>query len=349
MHSAAKSPPAGDWPVQNLVCVVGAPRCGTTTLARWLRDHPSVQLSSVKEPHYFSQFDLNGLEEDELRETVRHEFLGRYFTEIDPNVDMLADGSVSYLYTPERLLPLLRLWPDAKFIIGVRDPIELLPSLHQRLSYQGDETARDLETAWRLIEDRRAGRKIPRSCVESRQLIYDEVASLGKHVGHFFDVVGRDRCHVVVFDDLSSDPAKAYEGMLDFLGLPFAPLNRTRAYRARHGYRFGWLQRLLKRPAGRPDGASGREIPQARCLRPAQGAVAPFPESHGGQESASEVEPGAGAEGPFASGLRRGNPRDAPGRCCKAGPADRPRSQPLARQERRESLDGQGRLTEPPP
>ena len=248
MHSAAKPSPAGDWPAQNLVCVVGAPRCGTTTLARWLRDHPSVQLSSVKEPHYFSQFDLNGLEEDELRETVGHEYLGRYFAEIDPAADMIADGSVSYLYTPERLLPLLSLWPDAKFIIGVRDPIELLPSLHQRLSYQGDETARDLETAWRLIEDRRAGRKIPRSCVESRQLIYDEVASLGKHVGHFFDVVGRERCHVVVFDDLQSDPAKAYEGMLDFLGLPFAPLNRTRAYRARHGYRFGWLQRLLKRP-----------------------------------------------------------------------------------------------------
>lgn len=248
MHSAAKSSAAGDWPAQSLVCVVGAPRCGTTTLARWLRDHPSVQLSSVKEPHYFSQFDLNDLDEDELRKTVRHEFLDRYFTEIDPAAEMLADGSVSYLYTPERLLPLLRLWPDAKFVIGVRDPIELLPSLHQRLSYQGDETARDLETAWRLIEDRRAGRKIPRSCVESRQLIYDEVASLGKHVGHFFDVVGRDRCHVVVFDDLKADPAKAYEGMLDFLGLPHAPLNRTRAYRARHGYRFGWLQRLLKRP-----------------------------------------------------------------------------------------------------
>ena len=55
MHSAAKSSSAGDWPAQNLVCVVGAPRCGTTTLARWLRDHPAVQLSSVKEPHYFSR------------------------------------------------------------------------------------------------------------------------------------------------------------------------------------------------------------------------------------------------------------------------------------------------------
>ena len=74
MHSAAKS---GDWPSQGLVCVVGAPRCGTTTLARWLRDHPAVQLSSVKEPHYFSQFDLNDLDMDELRDTVRHEYLGR--------------------------------------------------------------------------------------------------------------------------------------------------------------------------------------------------------------------------------------------------------------------------------
>lgn len=248
MRSAAKTSAASDWPDQQFVCVVGAPRCGTTTIARMLRDHRDVSFSSVKEPHYFSQFDLNGLSLEELRETVRAEYLDRYFAMIDPASKSIVEGSVSYLYTPERLLPVLRLWPDAKFIIAVRDPIELLPSLHQRLSYQGDETAPDLETAWRLIDDRRAGRKIPRTCVESRQLIYDEVASLGKHVSRFFDVLGRDRCHVVVFDDLKADQEKTYAELLEFLGLPSAPLLKARKQRARHGYRFGWLQRLLKRP-----------------------------------------------------------------------------------------------------
>lgn len=248
MRSAAKTSAASNWPDQQFVCVVGAPRCGTTTIARMLRDHRDVSFSSVKEPHYFSQFDLNGLSLEELRETVRAEYLDRYFAMIDPASKSIVEGSVSYLYTPERLLPVLRLWPDAKFIIAVRDPIELLPSLHQRLSYQGDETAPDLETAWRLIDDRRAGRKIPRTCVESRQLIYDEVASLGKHVSRFFDVLGRDRCHVVVFDDLKADQEKTYAELLEFLGLPSAPLLKARKQRARHGYRFGWLQRLLKRP-----------------------------------------------------------------------------------------------------
>ena len=248
MQSASTPSAASDWPDQQFVCVVGAPRCGTTTIARMLRDHPAVSFSSVKEPHYFSQIDLNDLDSEELRETVRTEYLDRYFARLDPASRAMVEGSVSYLYTPERLLPLLRLWPDAKFIIAVRDPLELLPSLHQRLSYQGDETAPDLETAWRLIEDRRAGRRIPRTCVEPRQLIYDEVASLGKHVGRFFDIVGRERCHVVVFDDLKADQEKTYAGLLDFLGLPDAPLLKARKQRARHGYRFGWLQRLLKRP-----------------------------------------------------------------------------------------------------
>ena len=213
-----------------------------------LRDHPAVSFSSVKEPHYFSQFDLSGLDPEELRERVRTEYLDRYFAKIDPASRALVEGSVSYLYTPERLLPLLRLWPDSKFIIAVRDPLELLPSLHQRLRYQGDETAADLESAWRLIGDRRAGRRIPRTCVEPRQLYYDEVARLGKHVGRFFDVVGRNRCHVVVFDDLKADQEQIYAGLLAFLDLPPAPLLVTRKRRARHGYRFGWLQRLLKRP-----------------------------------------------------------------------------------------------------
>ena len=77
MRSAAKTSVASDWPDQHFVCVVGAPRCGTTTIARMLRDHPAVSFSSVKEPHYFSQFDLNGLDPDELRQTVRAEYLDR--------------------------------------------------------------------------------------------------------------------------------------------------------------------------------------------------------------------------------------------------------------------------------
>ena len=246
MRDAVPSPRA--WPKQRFACVVGAPRCGTTTLARLLESHPSISFSNVKEPHFFSRVDLNSLDDDELRQTVSSQYLGRYFPQIDPRAAVMAEASVSYLYAPERLLPLLRLWPDAKFIIAVRDPLELIPSLHQRLLYQGDETVKDPEAAWKLIDQRRAGRKVPRTCVDSRQLIYDAAARLGTHVEHFFDVVGRERCEVVVFDDLKADPAAVYARLLKFLDLPAAPLPQKQKHRARHGFRIGWLQRLLKRP-----------------------------------------------------------------------------------------------------
>jgi hypothetical protein len=236
------------WPAQRFACIVGAPRCGTTTLSRLLASHPKVSFSNVKEPHFFSRFDLNDLGDEELREGVAAEYLDRYFPHIDPEAEVIAEASVSYLYAPERMLPLLQLWPDARFIIAVRDPMELIPSLHQRLLYQGDETVSDLDRAWRLIRERRHGRKIPRSCIDARQLYYDEAAQLGKHVCRFFEVIGREHCQVVVFDDLKTNAAKVHADLLEFLRLPPAPLPARKQHRVRQGFRIGWLQRLLKRP-----------------------------------------------------------------------------------------------------
>ena len=135
-------------------CVVGAPRCGTTSLASFMKHHPDVSFSSVKEPHFFSQYDLNGASTDELRRRVDDQYLSRYFAHHTGDRPLLAEASVSYLYTPERMEPILRLRPDAKFIIAVRDPLEMLPSLHRRLLYLGDETVTDFERAWALTAER---------------------------------------------------------------------------------------------------------------------------------------------------------------------------------------------------
>jgi hypothetical protein len=51
-----------------------------------------------------------------------------------------------------------------------------------------------------------------------------------------------------MFEDLTTDQAKVYADILEFLDLPKTPLPRARQHRARDGYRIGWLQRLLKRP-----------------------------------------------------------------------------------------------------
>lgn len=34
--------------------IIGAPRCETTSLYMWLREHPNIHMSPVKEPHFYS-------------------------------------------------------------------------------------------------------------------------------------------------------------------------------------------------------------------------------------------------------------------------------------------------------
>jgi len=173
--------------------IVGAPRCGTTTLAGFLQQHPDVCFSAVKEPHYFSLHDLNGLNDKALRERVEEEYLARFFADCGSD-QMKAEGSVTYLYAPEKMEPVLRLWPDARFVIALRDPLSMLPSLHARLLVTGDEDIADFTRAWSKVGERAQGHSIPRSAIDPRFLRYDQAGMLGSRVEQFFEAVGRERC-----------------------------------------------------------------------------------------------------------------------------------------------------------
>src|SRR4030095_12668379 len=98
-----------------------------------------VCFPKVKEPHFFAQNDLRCVADDELRRRVENAYLSRFF-ESDKSRRVGVDASVTYLYTPEQLEPAIRLWPRSRFIIALRNPLTMLPSLHQRLLYLGDET-----------------------------------------------------------------------------------------------------------------------------------------------------------------------------------------------------------------
>lgn len=228
--------------------IVGAPRCGTTTLASFLQQHPQVCFSAVKEPHFFSRDEVAALPEGKLEAVVEEEYWRRFFGHCQGDPKLYAEGSVTYLYVPERMAPILKLWPDAKFVIALRDPLSMLPSLHARLLVTGDETIGDFPTAWDMIGERAKGRSLPPRAADPRWLRYDWAGELGKNVERFLAAVGRERCHIVLFDDLARDPEKAYEDLCRFLDLE--PFEQTdfEPQRINKTIRIGWLQRLLKRP-----------------------------------------------------------------------------------------------------
>jgi len=233
--------------LDRLVFIVGAPRCGTTTLAQFLKEHPAVSFPIIKEPHYFAQNDLRGLSDRELRDRVESEYLGRFFRN-DASLRIGADASVTYLYTPEQLEPVLRLWPDSRFVVALRNPLSMLPSLHSRLVYVGVESVGKFEEAWAAARGRLARRRALSGLVDPLWLRYDEAARFATYLERLFSVVGRERCLVMILDDMVANPSEQYRQFMEFIDLEPVRTEGFQVHRAGRGVRSLWLQRMLKRP-----------------------------------------------------------------------------------------------------
>jgi hypothetical protein len=114
--------------------------------------------------------------------------------------------------------------------------------------FTGDENIRDFSDAWAATPDRARGRRIPWSTIDPRWLRYDEAARFGTYVERLFSAVGKERCLVVVFDDLVGDPAGQHRRLIDFAGLKPMPLSDPDPKRPARGVKHIWLQQLLQRP-----------------------------------------------------------------------------------------------------
>src|SRR4051794_9278975 len=110
--------------------LIGAPRCGTTSLSRYLADNPQVCFSRPKEPHYFSLLAPHASLDD-----LETAYLSRYFSHCRGEHKAIGEGSVSYLYAPYALQQILSINPQAKFIAILRNPLDMLPSYHLRLRF----------------------------------------------------------------------------------------------------------------------------------------------------------------------------------------------------------------------
>ncbi len=227
--------------VQNLECffIVGAPRCGTTALSSYLREHPLVCFSKPKETNF-----LVTAEEDAPIELQKAQFLSTFFAPASGEKQLLGEGSVTTLYSVPALKRALACFPTAKFIVMLRNPLELLQSYHGRMLYLRQESEDSFEAAWDLQEARAAGKCIPKGCFDPRLLQYREVAKLGYHTAQLFDVVGRERCLPILFEDFTSDTAGVYRQTLAFLGLPDDGRDQFKRKNQQRRFKRGFLQDL---------------------------------------------------------------------------------------------------------
>jgi Sulfotransferase domain len=214
--------------------IVGAPKCGTTAMHAYLGAHRNIFMSAVKEPHYFAA-DLASLES-------RVKSLDAYlelFSSAEAEHRWAGEASVWYLYSASAAADIHRFNPDARIVVMLRNPMDLVNALHLDYCCGYIETEFDLERAWNLSAARQQLTELPRACPYPQLLDYKAIAALGSQVQRLLSVFPRQQVHLIFFDDLKRSAADAYKDALRFLDLPydgrteFAPANESKINRAR--------------------------------------------------------------------------------------------------------------------
>jgi len=106
--------------------IAGFPKTGTTSIATMLSASGFFSTPLRKEPHYFSpEFPhLRGL-------ATLNDYQNNYSSSVAGMMDY--DASTWYLYSDSAIEKIVRENPDAKFIIGLRDPFQFLLSYADHL------------------------------------------------------------------------------------------------------------------------------------------------------------------------------------------------------------------------
>lgn len=231
--------------------LVGAPRCGTSSMHAYLREHPDIFMPAEKELQPFGE-DLKFRHNASFPRRRYRVSLERFLTYFEgAGAHQIAGDASSYSLVSERAAIEIRdFCPQAKIIAMLRHPVEMMYSWHARLVASGNEDILDFGEALEAEADRAQGRRVPRSASQIHGLEYRKMCSFSDQLSRFFSVFGRDKVHVIIFERFARDPAAVFEDTLGFLGVDASFSPEFRVVNPYRPARSAGLSRLIARPPG---------------------------------------------------------------------------------------------------
>ncbi|HET8615448.1 MAG TPA: sulfotransferase domain-containing protein [Actinomycetales bacterium] len=204
--------------------VVGAQRCGTTSLFRALLSHPNVMRANLhKGVNYFDVNYQRGsdwyLSHFPLRATARRRAAD------GAERAQVFDSSGYYMFHPHAPDRIAADLPGVKIVAMVRDPVERAFSAYKHEFARGFETE-PLDRALAL-EDERIEPELARMKADPeyqsqvyRHQAYRRRGHYAEQLRRFADLLSREQVHVVASERFFSEPEEEYGRLLEFLGLP---------------------------------------------------------------------------------------------------------------------------------
>ena len=197
----------GLHPLPNLI-ILGAQKCGTTSLHNYINNHHDVYMSHLKEPALFRDFERIQRYYDRRMSThfkskrdyhenfVLKGYKGeRFFGESTTHYTALKIAEDEKI--PEIMATLI---PNARFIYIMRNPFERLRSVYAHGIKMGD-TDENIENFM------------------SRRPQHVETTKYHAQISQFIRYFEREQFLLISFEEMVNDPIKTVRNVYNFLGL----------------------------------------------------------------------------------------------------------------------------------
>lgn len=244
--------------------IVGQPKSGTTALAQFLSEHPSICMSVPKEPGYFAT-DLIA-ESDAYHQGKQKYFSVRSKDDFDKLFQhakpqqMRGEASTIYLYSETAAENIYQHNPDTKIIIMLRNPIDMVHALHMQYVNTTFEDEQDFENALAKETQRQQGNQLPKRARCPSLLFYSERVKYAEQIQRFFDFFPRDQVLILISEEFRNNNTEQYEKVADFLNVDaqfrprFSTVHGSKAPRSQFMHRL-FHTPLLKKMAYKMLGA----------------------------------------------------------------------------------------------
>ncbi|WP_337104126.1 sulfotransferase family protein [Paenibacillus sp. YIM B09110] len=200
--------------------IVGTQKGGTTSLYKYLLQHPNVHPAVTKEIHYFDELLHFGLD-----------WYLTHFPESLPHGDITGEATPYYLFHPHVATRIKAALPAVKIIVLLRNPIERAFSHYQMMVRRGLEKL-SFSEALHAEQDRiateyaRMERDNTYFSPTCTQYSYLKRGLYSEQLERWFQQFPREQILVIRSEQLLQDTAASYKQVLQFLQLPDCDLEQ---------------------------------------------------------------------------------------------------------------------------
>ena len=173
--------------------ICGAAKAGTTSLFRYLSQHPYVYTPRIKEPGYFSAFRTYSQSPE------------KYASLFEPaeEYQKAGEASTAYLTSPDSALRIASAIPEVRIIIMLRNPADRAFSHYRWMTREGWEYAASFQEALHLEQNSRSGNAEFIRCNQEYyyNYLYFQSGLYYDRLKRYLNVFASNQVHFILFEN----------------------------------------------------------------------------------------------------------------------------------------------------